>query len=315
MGIHLITPLYVMVMQPPVKYSLMIDSTVGGDVTTPGEGLFPDYNAGAVVNLVATPDDGYGFVNWTGDVDTIANVNAASTTITMNGDYSITANFESLYGPPVTAYFYPDKHPEATCVDGYASNDNVPSPYSWVLLHDGPGTSAKDDSLLSWIMILSGRDTNRWYQLARSLLLFDTSSIPLGSSILSAELRILLWSKLQVTQWPLFGVVVIASNPLSNTQIVKEDYLRTSPAFLSNVILISVPSVGGYYTLTLNPAGKNQITRAGITKLGLREANYDCLNTAPPWVYLSQAYLQWRSGDETDLTFKPRLEVVYQPPA
>ena len=39
-------------------------------------------------------DEGYRFVNWTGDVGTIANVNAASTTITMNGDYSITANFE-----------------------------------------------------------------------------------------------------------------------------------------------------------------------------------------------------------------------------
>mgnify|MGYP005805498233 CR=1 FL=1 len=31
------------------------------------------------------PDAGYRFVRWTGDVDTIADVNASSTTITMNG--------------------------------------------------------------------------------------------------------------------------------------------------------------------------------------------------------------------------------------
>jgi hypothetical protein len=42
---------------------------------------------------VAIPDEGYWFVNWSGDVDTIADANAATTTITMNDDYSITAKF------------------------------------------------------------------------------------------------------------------------------------------------------------------------------------------------------------------------------
>jgi len=78
---------------PPVQYDLTISSTAGGSVTTPGTGTY-NYDAGTVVNLVATPAAGYRFVNWTGDVGTLANVNAASTTITMNGDYSITANFE-----------------------------------------------------------------------------------------------------------------------------------------------------------------------------------------------------------------------------
>jgi len=78
-------------------YDLTIDSTIGGNVTTPGEGLFPDYDAGTVVNLVATPGAGYRFDEWTGDVGTIGNVTAAATNITMNGDYSITANFVALY--------------------------------------------------------------------------------------------------------------------------------------------------------------------------------------------------------------------------
>jgi len=83
---------------PPIQYSLTISSTAGGSVTTPGEGTFTR-NAGTVVNLVATPAGGYQFVNWTGSVGTVANVNAASTSIIMNGNYSIAANFAVI--PPV----------------------------------------------------------------------------------------------------------------------------------------------------------------------------------------------------------------------
>jgi len=78
---------------PAVYYDLTTSSTAGGSVTTPGEGTF-NYEEGTVVDLVATAESGYQFTGWTGDTGTIADVNAASTTITMNGDYSITANFE-----------------------------------------------------------------------------------------------------------------------------------------------------------------------------------------------------------------------------
>ena len=77
------------------SYTLTISSTAGGSVTTPGEGTFT-YDEVTVVNLVAEAEEGYRFVEWTGDVDTIANVNAAATTITMNGDYYIIANFEEV---------------------------------------------------------------------------------------------------------------------------------------------------------------------------------------------------------------------------
>jgi uncharacterized repeat protein (TIGR02543 family) len=75
-----------------VRYDLTASSTEGGQVTTPGEATFT-YGKGMVVSLVAEPEQGYRFVGWTGDVNTIANVNAAVTTITMNGHYSILANF------------------------------------------------------------------------------------------------------------------------------------------------------------------------------------------------------------------------------
>jgi len=80
-----------------LSYDLTTDSTDGGAVTSPGEDTFA-YDCGTMVPLVAAAEEGYYFVNWSGDVDTVDNTNAPTTTITMMGDYSITANFELV--PP-----------------------------------------------------------------------------------------------------------------------------------------------------------------------------------------------------------------------
>ena len=78
------------------QYALEISSTGGGSVIIPGEGTFT-YDPGTEVDLVAVTEGFYYFYEWTGDVGTIANVNSAATNITMNDDYSITANFR--FGP------------------------------------------------------------------------------------------------------------------------------------------------------------------------------------------------------------------------
>jgi hypothetical protein len=77
------------------KRTLTSSSTAGGNVTTPGEGAF-QYDNGTVVNLVATNDAHYHFVNWTGTAVTagkVGNPNSANTTVTMDGDYTVIANF------------------------------------------------------------------------------------------------------------------------------------------------------------------------------------------------------------------------------
>lgn len=82
---------------PAVQFELTVSSTAGGSVTTPGEGTFT-YDEGEVASLVAQGREGYLFVNWTGDVDNVADIEAPSTTITMNGNYSIGAHFQVI--PP-----------------------------------------------------------------------------------------------------------------------------------------------------------------------------------------------------------------------
>jgi uncharacterized protein YkwD len=81
------------------SYTLTIISTAGGSVSTPGEGYFT-HGVGTVVNLTAEAEEGCQFVNWTGSVDTIANVNATSTAITTNAHCSIRANFSGNTSKP-----------------------------------------------------------------------------------------------------------------------------------------------------------------------------------------------------------------------
>ena len=83
----------VTVHEPVRQYNLTISSTTGGTVTEPGVGTFT-YANGTIVNLKAVPDSGYEFDKWTGNVE---DTNAKETTITMNDNYTITANFKKIY--------------------------------------------------------------------------------------------------------------------------------------------------------------------------------------------------------------------------
>jgi hypothetical protein len=80
------------VFKPPPQYNLTITSTAGGSVIQPGEGAYT-YEQGTVVQLVAEAADGCQFDRWSGDVQTVASIWAASTTITMNSIYTVTAGF------------------------------------------------------------------------------------------------------------------------------------------------------------------------------------------------------------------------------
>jgi uncharacterized repeat protein (TIGR02543 family) len=87
---------------PPVQYQLTISSTTGGSVTIPGEGVFP-YYAGAHVDLLAEPEAGYQFVDWTAPAGDFDDETAKETTFTMPSQaVTVTASFEEVPVPRVT---------------------------------------------------------------------------------------------------------------------------------------------------------------------------------------------------------------------
>jgi hypothetical protein len=105
---------------------LTVSSGAGGSVTTPPEAGSPhEYNLGAVATIVATPDTGFEFTFWSGQTGTIANVNAASTTITMDADYSIMANFEATQAVPPEVTTVRSSSVRSTAVTLWGSLDSL----------------------------------------------------------------------------------------------------------------------------------------------------------------------------------------------
>ena len=73
----------------PTHTLTMAANPSGGGTTSPAAGGH-SYSDGSIVNITATANVGYVFSNWTGGV---ANSTSASTTVTMDADKTVTANF------------------------------------------------------------------------------------------------------------------------------------------------------------------------------------------------------------------------------
>jgi hypothetical protein len=142
---------------PPVSRTLTVTSLAGGTVTQPGIGTFT-YPDGNLVNLVASANTGYHFVNWTGNTGTIGDVNSAATTITMDANYTIQANFAvnirtltvtssaggTVTQPGIGTFTYPD----GNLVNLVASADTG---YHFVNWTGNTGTIADVNALLTTI--------------------------------------------------------------------------------------------------------------------------------------------------------------------
>jgi uncharacterized repeat protein (TIGR02543 family) len=84
-----------------INYGLTLSSSEGGSITTPGEGIFT-YSQGSDIELVSAPGEGFVFVNWTGDV---ANPNEAATSVIIDGNKSVMANFTPVATPTLVAHY------------------------------------------------------------------------------------------------------------------------------------------------------------------------------------------------------------------
>ncbi len=82
------------------QYKLRIEAGAGG-TTSPSPGVHV-YDYGTEVSITATPDTGYRFTDWTGDVPS-GHESDNPVTITMNSNKSITANFIRQYTVTIAA--------------------------------------------------------------------------------------------------------------------------------------------------------------------------------------------------------------------
>jgi hypothetical protein len=122
-----------------------------GGTVSPSSGAF--YNANTIVPLTATPNSGFNFSNWTGNV---ANAGSASTTVTMTAPQSVTANFTQATSPAVT--FNPTSVNFGTqylfAINAHnvtvTNTGNATLTITKTSITPGPGTSQDDFTFLSF---------------------------------------------------------------------------------------------------------------------------------------------------------------------
>lgn len=211
----------------------------------------------------------------------------------------------------VTVVFYSNANPETTSVDGntYDKDNNL----IWSALIAEPGNFATDINDEDWFIYISASTTsNQWARLARPILLFDTSAIPDDAIIYEASLSVRSTASKVTFGSNLPDVNVYTSNPDSNTALAAGDFDS-----LGNVALCDTPITytawksTDWNTWSFNDTGIALIDKSGVSKFGLRNANYDVAGVAPP-SWSSGAYMVfWGNFSERGTGYKPTLTVKY----
>lgn len=217
------------------------------------------------------------------------------------------------YGYPViindTYTGYPDADPETDTVDGQAGYESTQ--LTWANLRAQTGTNAYPSAVTNYsIQIRGGPSANNFDRLVRGIYLFETSSLG-GVNITSAELSLYCPGKQDnLSTTP--SINVYTSDPASNNNLVGSDFSTLGDVALSDTIEYGDISVGAYNEFELNEDGIEAINKEGITKLGVRDVEYDVGGTIPNWVYGGWSYIQIY-GSEKGEGYQPTLVIEYDP--
>lgn len=207
---------------------------------------------------------------------------------------------------PVVSYS-PDAHPETTTVDGHTVDAG--SSFNWATLRNQNGSTVEDSDTVSFAWVTGGGAGPVWKSLRRAYILFNVN-LPGGSTITSARVRLYVAGK--NNQLGNVGIVIVPSNPQSNTALVASDHniARWTFTAYSNVLLVNDITTGAYNNWTLNATGIAALTN-GVVKLGVI-LEEDRTNTQPTSSGDNQdSGINFQSADNSN---PPILEITYDAP-
>ena len=185
---------------------------------------------------------------------------------------------------------------------------------SWATIHDAASDSADATSdPVNWVLLQSDDEASKYRRLHRGILTIDTSDLG-TSDIELAVFSIKGTAKGDPAPAITPNMNIYSANPASNNALVGADYNKTNfgtTAYCNTAITYDNWNTSAYNDFTFNATGLAAIAKTGITKLGIRNANYDVANSAP--ILMGSAvtsYLMGSSADAAGTSSDPKLVIT-----
>ena len=212
------------------------------------------------------------------------------------------------------ATFYPDSNPETNTVDGFmlavaitypnwTTLRSTPTTYDSYATYLGPSTTSHT---LHWVR--TGDGTDKWQRLARTMFLFDTSS--LAGSVDAATFSFYELGEKDSTVNPKLNVY--SSSPASDTDLVTGDFdtskYGTTP--FSTGINVTAIAEDAYNGFAFNATGNAAVDISGITRLAVcsEEDRDDVQPTWPSTFSMGKTGMTF--ADKSGTANDPKLEVT-----
>jgi len=209
-----------------------------------------------------------------------------------------------------TLTVYPDANPESTSVDGWAQRDTVVE--TWATIIAGAGNNSADtDANSQFVAFTPDTTAGNWILLKRAILLFDTSALTSAATISAAVLSVEGTAKLDIAGLAP-TIDVYTSTPASNTAIVNADFTQTgSTSQTGSPMAYASWSTTGYNDFTFNATGIGNISKTGVSKFALRNANYDVAGASPTWGATARIQFTGYYADQAGTSSDPKLVITY----
>lgn len=199
---------------------------------------------------------------------------------------------------------YPDPNPEVTTVDGQIRHATA----SWAATRSAASGSQanSDDNTIDILSIKQGPA----YFISRGFFLFDTSSIGDPDTINAATLSLYATAITNDDDDGDDYLALVSSAPATNTNLITADYNDVGSTEYGSVPDIGSLTLSAYNVITLTEAGRNTISKTGVSKFAVREG-HDFDDSAP----VGNNTVTVSSADHSGTSQDPKLTVTYTAPA
>jgi hypothetical protein len=202
-------------------------------------------------------------------------------------------------------------YPQAGAGGGNVSCDGhtgrlYPDGETFAVIRSGDGTANSTADTYLRMQISTTTTENLYDAMYRANISFDTSDLTASANISQAIIS--LYGYLKKNDIGSADCHICQSTQANANTLVAADYNQYGDVSFGSKAYVDI-SLVGYNNITLNESGRNNISKTGISKFGIRLGSD--INNSITWVSAVQSYLYFRSVDFDGGSNKPKLVVTY----